>query len=392
MDHAIVVGGSMSGLLAARVLADHYEQVTIVEPDRLTPAGTSRGGVAQGRGWCALLSSDRPMLDELFPGIADDLIADGAMTGDIVGRPPWIAGLLVNGLLLEATIRDRVVSLSNVRMRQDSVVHGLAVHGGRVTGIKVGGEMLPADLVVESTGSDTPRWLEEIGYPRAPEDRIEIGLGQTTRQFHRRRTDLNRGIAVMIYAMPDGRCGGLMIASEGNRWTVTLASRFGAYPPALDGFIEFARMGAVQQSCRTLLNAEPVEEPAATWFPASLRRRYEKLDAFPEGFLVLGDDISSVDPVFGQGMSSAAMQGAELAKTLAEGREGLARRFFPRVAKIDGAGADLHMREKAAPRSARVDLANWYLSKLHTALLRVPDRQKRTHSRFGPGSQYARIA
>jgi hypothetical protein len=166
-----------------------------------------------------------------------------------------------------------------------------------------------------------------------------------------------------------------------------VASRFGAYPPPpVDSFVEFARRLPAPYIYMTLLNAEPAEEPATTWFPASLRRRYEKLETFPEGFVVLGGALSSVDPVFGQGMSSAALQAAELAAALAEGRGALARRFFQRVAKIDGS---LPTRETAGPRNARVNLANWYLSKLHTALFRSPDRYKRSRTR---GLQWARIA
>jgi 2-polyprenyl-6-methoxyphenol hydroxylase-like FAD-dependent oxidoreductase len=393
MAHAIVVGGSVAGPLTARVLADHYEQVTIVERDILPRAGNPRPGFPHGRHSCALLGTGRQMLDQLFPGISEDLIAAGALMGDSVGDCPCrlaggIAGLLVSSPLLEETILDRVVSRSNVRLLQGSVVRGLAARGGRVLGIKVdGGETIPAELVVDSTGSHGPRWLEEIGYPKPPEDRIAIGPGQTTRQFHRRPADLNGGLAVMIYTTPKGELGGAMAALEGNRWRVTFASERGAYaPPKLESFIEFGRRLPAAYTFRTLLNAEPVEEFATMWFPTNLRRRYEKLETFPEGFVVLGGVISGADPVFGQGLSSIAAQLSELAKTLADGRDALGRRFFPRVAMIDGA---LPIPETAGPQSARVNLANWRLSKLHTTLFRLPDRYRRGYSR---GLQWARIA
>ena len=76
-DHAVVLGASMSGLLAARVLADAYRQVTIVERDPLPESGLDRKGVPQGRHAHALLPRGAQILDELFPGLLAGLAAAG---------------------------------------------------------------------------------------------------------------------------------------------------------------------------------------------------------------------------------------------------------------------------------------------------------------------------
>jgi len=180
MKRAIVIGGSVGGLLAARVLADHCEQVTIVDRDRFPAVGEQRRGVPQGRHTHGLLAGGRRVLDELFPGISDTLIARGALDGDIIygsrwfiegsclaRRPSDVWGLRVSRPLLEGTIRERVLSLGNITALQDCAVEGLVESGGRVTGIRLGGASpIAADLVVDATGrgSQSPQWLEAIGY------------------------------------------------------------------------------------------------------------------------------------------------------------------------------------------------------------------------------------
>jgi hypothetical protein len=165
-----------------------------------------------------------------------------------------------------------------------------------------------------------------------------------------------------------------MLAQEGNRWTVTLIAHFGNYaPPELAGFIEFARTLPAPYIYEVIRNAEPVSEPASARFPASLRHRYEDLERFPEGYLVFGDAISSFNPIYGQGMSVAALEAVELDKTLAAGSADLAPRFFARAAKVVdipwsiAAGNDLRMPEATGPRNAAVKLINWYMAKLHKA-------------------------
>src|ERR1700752_405241 len=81
-EHAVVLGASMAGLLAARVLADFYERVTVVERDVLPDDPGQRRGVPQARHAHILLARGSQILDELFPGLLDELVAAGAPVGD----------------------------------------------------------------------------------------------------------------------------------------------------------------------------------------------------------------------------------------------------------------------------------------------------------------------
>jgi 2-polyprenyl-6-methoxyphenol hydroxylase-like FAD-dependent oxidoreductase len=390
-EHAIVLGASMAGLLAARVLSDHYCKVTLIERDTLPPRIEQRRGVPQGRHTHGLLASGREVLEQFFPGISRQLVAGGAVAGDIVRDARWfmeggclsrptsaLNGLLMTRPFLEGNVRQRVLALSNVTVRHGTAIDGLCASADsrRITGIRIRGETLRADLTVDAMGrgSRTPQWLQSIGYDKPPEEMVQIALGYTTRFFRRRPADLAGDIGVIVAPTPDGKRGGVMIAQEGDRWTVTLIAHFGHYAPEdLAGFIGFARILPASDIYEVIRDAEPLGPPASARFPASIRRRYESLRRFPAGYLVFGDAISSFNPIYGQGMSVAALQAVQLDKTLADDTDDLARRFFARAAKVVdipwsiAAGNDLRMPQAVGRRSCAVKFINWYMSRLHKA-------------------------
>ena len=296
--------------------------------------------------------------------------------GCFARRPSGERDLRVSRPLLEGTVRERVFSLGNITALEDCTVEGLIESNGRVTAVKLGPRPIAADLVVDATGrgSQSPQWLEEIGYPKPEEERLEIGLGYATRLFRRRATDLDGDLAALIPKTPTGKRGGVMITQEGDRWTVTLYSHFGGYPTSeLNGFIEFAKTLPAPYIHDVICRAEPICDGAVARFPASMRRRYETVERFPDGYLVVGDAISSFSPAYGQGMSCTALQAIELRNVLAQGNDKLARRFFPKAARIVDtpwnivAGSDLRMPETKGPRNAKLRFMNWYISKLHRA-------------------------
>ena len=183
----------------------------------------------------------------------------------------------------------------------------------------------------------------------------------------------------MIPQTPSDKRGGVILAQEDDRWTVTLFSYFGNYPPAeLNGFIEYAKSLPAPYIYDVVQRAEPLCDGAMTRFPASVRRLYEKLERFPAGFLAMGDAISSFNPIYGQGMSCAALQAMELRRVLTEDTGNLARRFFPKAAKVVNmpwslvVGNDLRMPETKGPRNIGKSFISWYISKLHRAAHRDP--------------------
>ena len=383
----------MAGLLAARVLSDHFERVSLVERDALPGRAEQRRGVPQGRHTHGLLASGRNVLEELFPGISGTLLKAGAVAGDIVRDSRWffegaclsrpasdLNGLLMTRPLLEAAVRERVLANPKVVRRDEQAVEELVVdrESSRVTGVRVGGQTLLGELVVDATGrgSRSPQWLERLGYEKPVEDVVQIGLGYTTRFFRRTPSDLNGDTGVVIPPTPKGKRGGVMLAQEGDRWTVTLIAHFGNYAAEdLEGFIAFASTLPAPYIHEVVSRNEPLGEAVSARFPASVWRRYERLQRFPAGYLVFGDAICSFNPIYGQGMSVAALQAVELGNTLAsgDGDMALAKNFFRRAVTVVAipwsiaVGNDLRIPETVGRRTAGVKFINWYMSKLHKA-------------------------
>src|ERR1700745_3237 len=89
-EHAIVIGASMGGLLAARALSDFYESVTVLERDHFPVADIPRKGVPQGRHAHGLLARGGEVIEAFFPGWTDEVVAAGGRRGDIVGDVGWV--------------------------------------------------------------------------------------------------------------------------------------------------------------------------------------------------------------------------------------------------------------------------------------------------------------
>ena len=173
--------------------------------------------------------------------------------------------------------------------------------------------------------------------------------------------------------------GGAMLAQEGDRWLVTLSGYLGDHAPADEqGFLEFARSLATPDIYAVIKDAEPLGGFATYKYAANQRRRYERLDRFPDGLLVFGDAICSFNPIYGQGMTVAALEARVLGDCLAEGTTRLSQRFFKRAGKVVdvpwsmAVGGDLRIPAVEGPRSPLLRFLNWYTGKVHVAARRDP--------------------
>lgn len=396
---AVVIGASMAGLLAARALAEHFEQVTLLERDTFPAPGLNRKGVPQGKHTHVLLELGREIMEEFLPGLTDELTSLGAVTiADVSSNVRWfhsggyhrpgVSGFSSIGVsrpTLEAVVRERVLGLPNVQAVQDCNVLGLVTtaDNARVTGVRlvnrrVGNtkETMMADLVVDASGrgSRSPAWLEELGYKRPEEEEVSIGMGYVTCYYRRQPEHIPGLEGIVLMATPPYKRLAILLAQDGNRWVLTIGGYLGQHAPTdYQGFLESARQLPTPDIYNVIKDAEPLSGPVPYKFPANLRRHYEKLSTFPEGYLVIGDALCSFNPIYGQGMTVGAREAVALSECLAQGRSRLAQRFFARANKIidlawsAAVGTDLSFPEIEGPRTPMVRFLNWYISKLHVA-------------------------
>ena len=398
-EHAVVLGASMGGLLAARVLADFYETVTVVERDVLPETSANRRGVPQGRHVHLLLGRGSQVLDELFPGFLDELVAAGAPSfdGDMSklylsngghlfprsGRAKDVPFFLPSRPLLESHVRRRMRAVANVTVLDghDVVELTSTPPRDRVTGALVrarpnGSErVLGADLVVDAMGrgARTPAFLEGLGYGRPAEDQLGMRLAYSS-QLLRIPPGMLNELMVIIGPVPGRPTGMALFGNENNTWMFSVIGMVGREPPdELAEMLAFVEDFAPAHVLAAIRAGEPLAEVARYRMPSSQWRRYDKMRRFPAGLLVFGDAICSFNPVYGQGMTVAALEALALQRCLRRGENGLARRHFQATAKAVGVawnmatGADLSLPEVEGPRPLSVRIANNYVDRVLAA-------------------------
>ncbi|GAB3035342.1 FAD-dependent oxidoreductase [Natronobiforma cellulositropha] len=350
-DQCVVVGGGIAGLCAARVLADYAERVVLVEKDPLPDEPVLRRGVPQMAQPHALLEAGREVLEELFPGFCEDVLSSGGLMIDGASDMEYFAagGLLAQGpnqhpmycasrALFEGVVRRRVATLDNVACRPERRLVEVDLDDGAVCGVRIAGpdgqtEALEADVVVDATGrtSKTPAWLEENGYERPPVDELSVEVTYTTTVIDRPR-DCRR--LVFVPPAPPRTRGGVAIPIEDGQWHLAVQGMYGDDAPtdaeSVRAFAESLPTGELGR-----LGADAWEDRDLTHypFPSSIRRRYEDLERRPDGLVVVGDALASINPLYGQGMSIAALEALALHHVLAEG-DNVSGRYFETVRSI----------------------------------------------------------
>ena len=333
--HALVIGASLGGLLAARVLSSHFEKVTLLERDSLPRGPEFRSGVPQSPHVHLLLIKGLRIFDHYFPGFSEDLIASGAIPADIGNEflyvtmfgplapfPTDLELLLCSRHLIEWKARERLQAFKNVEILSQVDVIGFLQTNGRVNGLqyrsrpgKTNIEALSADLTVDASGrgSKTNEWLAALGYPQTKITVVDSHLGYSTRWYKLSESYEKRWKAILITVKPpyNPRGGGLF-PLEGGRWAVTLSGTAGYYPPTDEaGFLEFARQLEHPSVYEAICNAEPISQIYGYRRTENQWRHYEDLKRWPGGLIVIGDAVCCFNPVYAQGMTVGAM-GASL--------------------------------------------------------------------------------
>jgi hypothetical protein len=297
-------------------------------------------------------------MEDLFPEITVEMVRDGCPLTDLAGTVRWYA----NGVRLQQTragltnvaarrplmeyhVRERVQQLSNVRFMERYDITGLEVAAdrSRVIGARVHKqgddqeEMLTADLVVDVTGrgSRSPVWLEQLGYGRVQEDGARIGLGYASRHYRLRSDPFGTDHSIVVIASPDRPRGAIFTKTDDGAVELTMYGILGDHPPTdPEGFNAFAKTLAAPEIYEAITDAEPLDDPVLYRFPTTMRRRYELMARFPEGYIIIGDAVCTPNPVFAQAQTLAALEALALRDHMRRGRMPGSLEFMKEVGRI----------------------------------------------------------
>lgn len=399
--HAVVVGGSIGGMLAARALADRFDRVTIVERDRLPDAGENRPGVPHARHLHFFFKRGLMVVEELFPGVTADLLEAGSHLLDqgkdfrILYRSGWSPRVEM-GLefctftrpLLEATIRRHLLKDGKIGILEGFDVAGLMLDEDRqrVEGVRirprhrdpnapVETREVAAELVVDTSGrgSRAPEWLEAAGFPKPEETVVDAFWGYATR-IYEPVEDFKKDWKVLFVMNrpPYQPRAGIIQPIEGNRWLVTVAGVMHDYPPTdEEGFLKFARSLSSPELYRAIEHARPLSRIWGYRRTENRLRRYDRA-RLPAGFAALGDSVCAFNPVYGVGMTLTGLEALELRELLRKGDGRLdTRAFQKRVAKLVSGpwalttGEDLRWPATQGGKiTAKVKFMHWYIEQV----------------------------
>lgn len=362
----MVIGASIAGLMAGRVLADHYTQVTVLERDRLPDAPTPRNGVPQSRHTHVLLVRGRQIMEDYFPGLIGELTAAGATLFDSSADARFLTPLgwlprLETGLisvactrgLIEWHLHGRLAQRRNVRFVEEAEAIGLMREEGQpstragVSGVSVRSrasgsanqDAFAADLVVDASGrsSRAADWLASLGRQKPRESVVNSYVGYATRLYAQPEGERDWLIATLQAHPPQLTRAGVILPIEAGRWIVTLVGYVRDYPPTDEvGFMEFARTLASPLIFDSLQRATPVSPIAGYRRTENYMRHFEQVRDWPEGFVVIGDAVCGFNPAYGQGMTNAAIGATILDEILHEGKPDFEGEFQRRLARHNG--------------------------------------------------------
>jgi len=402
---AVVIGGGIAGMCAARALSDFYDRVIVIERDKYPEGIGERRGVPQSRMFHTLIERGRREIEALFPGFHKLLEERGAprvgfgFNAALMSPRGWsqnfpfpiVRGVYTSRVLLESTIRDLFREVPNVDVREETeVVRLIASSGGEgltCSGVEVRpraggeGERLKADLVVDASGgrSKSKEWLEELGLEPPEEESLDPLLTYAGQWMK-----LREGVkwpplwwwthGVFIQRVPpDDVRGAHLMRQENGLWLLTLVAGSGQDPPmdpeGIAAFIAKLRSPLISQM---LPMFEPTSKMVGYRLSSNRWRHYERWNATLNSFIALGDATCVFNPNQGQGMSSAATSAGILRACLAKTTSPhmLPKLFFQEQGRFQAnpwrlaVSNDLRFAVVQGRRTLGVKVFNWYRDQL----------------------------
>jgi flavin-dependent dehydrogenase len=394
-NRAVVVGGSIAGKLAARVLSEFFAEVIIIEKDENYGCVNARKGVPQGNQGHVLLKSGEDIIDELFPGIIVELSLKGATKSDFAGDLLWShhgtqklrfdSNVFISQQsrsLLEWQIQQRLEGIQNISFRFGCKVQGLSFSNGGVNRIIIENQdsvttELSADLVIDASGAAAlhHQWLKDSGFSRPAKTEIKVDLFYASMLYNKVLPQSSDWHSLLAYPNPpEVDSGGMISPVEGNRMLVTLIG-YGPkeIPKDKDSFLEYARTLEQPEFYECIKKESPLTDDVQIYrFPALRRYHIEKNKNFPSGLLVIGDALCRIDPLFAQGMSLAAMEAKALRLLLMQrlDKKQLTKNYHKKASEIIAipwliaSTEDFRFRTTSGRKPIGLSILQWYVKKV----------------------------
>ncbi|RJQ76554.1 hypothetical protein D5S17_18015 [Pseudonocardiaceae bacterium YIM PH 21723] len=335
-DRAVVIGAGIGGLLAAAALAKEFTEVVVLERDPAIaddvpgPAPAVRTGVPQGRHLHLLLMRGAQAMQSLLPGLETRLKQAGALTQDLgVGmvlaqgsrtsppRPSGLFGHSVSRPVLEECLRTEVGELAAVDIRYGVRVTGPSIANGRIDGVLTDGGPISASLVVDASGrnSRSHEWVQELGGPTAREDAIDGHIEYLTAWLpDSGPLTAERPALITMGEKPFAERRAFALRVEQGRVVLGVTGRGDDQPPTdhdgLRGYLASIGNPLMMEIAEGLTADVPLYRYAKL---INRRHRYPSHAGWPPGLLIMGDALCHFNPVYGQGMTVAALQAEKLA-------------------------------------------------------------------------------
>lgn len=403
LDTAVVLGGSIAGLLAARVFCGHAATVIVIDRDDPGASSELRPGAPQGTQMHSLLPGGLVQLERWFPGFTEQALAAGARAAPPSARRFYFEGvrraggsqaMMLTGSrpFLEAQIRRHTLSLPNVKTVTARVT-GLEFGAGAVTGVRYesGGQegVERADFVLDAMGrsSRLSEWLAQAGWERPAVRRILVDLNYATALLRREDGDpeFNGVLALRSPARSAGVAGAAISQLEGARWMIGMAGYADSRPGRTAEDLVRRCKTEFPQEFGQVAGKEILGEVRSFRHADSLRRDFHALTRMPARLAAMGDAVASTNPVYGQGMASAALQASCLSEYLRSDPDlsRSAREFFAlQKVVVDAAwgiatGADLALPHVDGPYPRGYRLRRWINNQIRAASFLDPEIGRR---------------
>jgi flavin-dependent dehydrogenase len=362
---AIIIGGGIAGLLAARTLCGHFKDIIIIEKDKYPSQAGPRNGTPQSNHIHVLLIKGKEILLRLFPDLERNLVAKGAHIVNLTNDVDYYVGtgysikfesnlttIACTRQLLEHEIRNEILEFPNVNVRENTRATGLVVAKDEKTELRIckgvtvistdtnSEEIIMGDLVVDTSGreSKTAEWLDQLGYGKPKETVVNSYIGYSTCRLKPTSAQISQQLAapddededndnhkpiikpiIILTKPPLNPRMGIIYPVEGSSWLIGILGIGKNYPPThKEALLQYTKKLETLDIYNAIKDFELNDPIYGYRTPGSRQYHYEKMKTWHENFVTYGDSVSSFNPFYGQGITVACIEAVTLDKTLRE--------------------------------------------------------------------------